>query len=429
MSRLTYGWLCWTDDPTMLSRDDGKWVLHDEPVREYLCALANAGVDEVRVLPWGVWGKRPHGLYSQFQPYEIRDGKFDLSAWNYWYFPIYRKFIEYANSYGLRVRFVWFDNCQLHGNFKNPWETNAQGITSFYGKDADAYTRTWIDRCIAEFAGLDVSWAFGNETNDPEFIGMARRVLIPAVRAHGLDPARLYYGATMTKVPWIVSDKYPDGAYIGPSTVQDLVRSEFAGAFGDEYAHKITREVHGCGVELGRGSMVDQAFFWWGEKPWVGDVDVSDDGTWNGEPNCDSEPTGATRPSARQWEATVKASRCTNFNYEHLPKGGDLGCQVNRLREIYRAIHGVYPPEKYIYVPLPPPVEYVDVPVCPVSEVLPNEYCPPAVTERFIKGAEPTAICTIHKKPKCSCWGWLWRGDFKRWWDCLFGDGPKKCKG
>jgi hypothetical protein len=34
---------------------------------------------------------------------------------------------------------------------------------------------------------------------------------------------------------------------------------------------------------------------------------------------------------------------------------------------------------------------------------------------------------------KCRCSYWFEKGgdgkrDWKRWWDCVFGDGPKKCK-
>jgi hypothetical protein len=34
---------------------------------------------------------------------------------------------------------------------------------------------------------------------------------------------------------------------------------------------------------------------------------------------------------------------------------------------------------------------------------------------------------------KCRCSYWLDKGsdgkrDWKRWWDCVFGDGPKRCK-
>jgi hypothetical protein len=423
--KLTYGWLCWSDDAAMLSRDAGTWTLHVEPVREYLCAIANAGADEVRVLPYGVWGSRPDGLLSQFSPYAIRDGRFDLATFNPDYFRIMRRIIEAANEYGLRVRFALFDNCQLAGNYKNPWETNVQRIASFYGPDADRYSRAWIERVVLEFSGLDVSYALGNETTDPEFVGMARRVLIPIVRELGLKPERLYFGATMTRVP-VVGDAYDLDA---PSTVQDLVRSEFAGAFGDDFAHKITREVHGCGAFLGIGTFADQAANWWAGKP-VGPFELSDDGEWAGASLCDREDAGHVRPSAEQWTATIKATLCKNVSYEHLPKGGNLACQVQTLRAMYRAIYGRWPVEKYAYTPLP---VMVQVAVCPDSGRLPNKYCPRTELREFEQGQEPTEVCTTHGPKDCDCRYWLESGgdkqmDVRRWWLCIMGLGPKKCR-
>ncbi|MHB8053668.1 MAG: hypothetical protein ACYDH3_00225 [Candidatus Aminicenantales bacterium] len=420
--RIAYGWLCWSDDATMLSRDSasGAWTIHIEPVRQYLCAIANAGADEVRVLPYGVWGPRPDGILSQFSPYVVNGGKFNLAEFNDYYFPIMRRFIEAANEYGLRVRFVWFDNCQLAGNYKNPWETNGQGITSFYGKPADKYSRPWIRRVVQEFTGLDVSYALGNETTDPEFVGMADRVLIPAVRELGLNPSRLYFGATMSRVAW-QGTGYDIHA---PPTVQDLVRSHFAGEFGDSFGHKIAREVHGCGVGIDPGSLAHQALWWWAGKP-VGPFELSDDGEWAGASKCDREDAGHVRPSAEQWTATIKASLCKNINYEHLPKGGDLACQVAVLRAMYRAIYDRWPTEQYVYAPL---IQMVQVAVCPDSGLLPNKYCPATELREFEQGHEPTEVCGIHKAKDCGCGGWFWRGDFRRWWDCVFGDGPKWCK-
>jgi hypothetical protein len=424
--RLTYGWLCWSGESAMLSRDAGAWTLHVETARQYLCAIANSGVDEIRVLAYDPWSQNLSDINSLFSPYVIRDGRFDLATFNDWYFPIVRRFIQAANEYGIRVRFCFFDNCQFAGSYPNPWETNVQGITSFYWPDADAYSRPFIDRCIAEFAGLDVSWAFGNENTPPEFVGMARRVLIPAVRAHNLDPSRLYFGATMTAIPWENGDYEDAGRY----TTQDLTRAAFGDEFGDDFAHRITREVHGCGAYMEPGSMYHQAVTWWAGKP-VGPFEMGDDGEWTGASLCDSEGPARTRPSPAQWTATIEASRgYSNVSgYEHCPKGGPLSCQVQVLSAMYKALHGVAPPQKYVYAPL---IQMVQVAVCPTSGLLPNQYCPRTELREFEQGHEPTAICTVHRKPDCSCGAWLdtshgRKMDFLRWIRCLFG-GPKRCK-
>ena len=43
--------------------------------------------------------------------------------------------------------------------------------------------------------------------------------------------------------------------------------------------------------------------------------------------------------------------------------------------------------------------EYVWVNICQETGMVANLYCPSVVQERFIKGNEPTEICTFHKKP------------------------------
>jgi len=108
-----------------------------------------------------------------------------------------------------------------------------------------------------------------------------------------------------------------------------------------------------------------------------------------------------------------------------LPKGGDLACQVNTLRAMYHAINGRWPVEKYVYAPLP---VMVQVDVCPTSGLLPNKYCPATELREFEQGHEPTGACAVHKAKDCKCSHWLRVLDFKRWWDCVFGDGPKRCK-
>lgn len=49
--------------------------------------------------------------------------------------------------------------------------------------------------------------------------------------------------------------------------------------------------------------------------------------------------------------------------------------------------------------PPPPPVEYVTVNLCQLTKKVINTYCPDIVTEKFVKGTEPTAQCVVHKAP------------------------------
>jgi hypothetical protein len=51
------------------------------------------------------------------------------------------------------------------------------------------------------------------------------------------------------------------------------------------------------------------------------------------------------------------------------------------------------------WTPPAPPVEYVTVKLCTLTKKLANSYCPATVTEKFVKGTEPTAQCVVHKAP------------------------------
>jgi len=49
--------------------------------------------------------------------------------------------------------------------------------------------------------------------------------------------------------------------------------------------------------------------------------------------------------------------------------------------------------------PTPPAPAYVTVTVCSESGLLPNPYCPATEARQFIKGSEPTTVCTVHHAP------------------------------
>jgi len=47
----------------------------------------------------------------------------------------------------------------------------------------------------------------------------------------------------------------------------------------------------------------------------------------------------------------------------------------------------------------PPPIEYISAKVCTASGLLPNQYCPNTKDMQFVKGKEPTTVCTTHTQP------------------------------
>jgi len=151
-------------DDAFGSFDGTRFTLDEVGLDKEAHAVANAGANFVRVFPWGGWDRHPYGKKSQFQPYMLdasRD-KWELSAFNDYYFPIMRKVFEIFNGVNMNVMFDLFEACQFHGAVLqwSPWAVNVQGVQRFWEPAADKYSKAWILRCLKEFKGYDwlVSW-------------------------------------------------------------------------------------------------------------------------------------------------------------------------------------------------------------------------------------------------------------------------------
>jgi hypothetical protein len=381
------------------SFDGTKFTLDEARLDKEDHAAANAGANFDHVFPYGVWGKHPGGKKdSQFQPYVLdtsRD-KWDLSAFNSYYFPIMRRIFEIANGVNMSVIFDWFDNCQFHGDTKkwSPWISNVQGVETFYDTDADRYTRAWILRCLDAFAGLDVIWAFGNELDNQAFPEMAERIIIPIIKSKKLDFNRMTYGAT-TRI-------------VSGDSVQDLIRQAIGDQFGPVAEKNVIMEDHGWPFT--------DSLPVWGDRPWR--KLYSDDGCYTGKSKCDTYSGQGARPSATEWGKmaldilkaypAAVSGRERLISFEHLPAGGrsdNLDCQVETIKAIsgaYRSRFGAWPSNygKHPYVP-------------PSPGPGPTPPEPPP---------EPVQDC------KCSYWLTEQKQpDIWRWLKCLFG-GEKRCK-
>jgi len=353
MRQIIYGPLCMLQDPRVVlyDRSEDWWYLDEAVVNTEFCAVANAGAVGIRIMPWGPWEAHPYGIKSQFQPYIINDDKYDLSKFNTYYFPIVKKVIQIARKYGMKTWWCWFDNCQFAGSYRrwSPWVTNLQNITTVYDSKAYPFLKTWIQRCETEFAGLDVRHAWANEGNNIGMQNLVRNVVWPMMRQYHFDPKKMTYGATMKAAPYI------NGEYLGDAGMLDQLKKITGTEFGDPTKLAIWKEVHSVG---GKGypavpNLLNQALQWWA-RPMNNGVRIwlSDDGVWDGDSACDFEAsTGRRRPSATRWAAIVKATKGygNDFTYEHLPKGGNLACQIQTLKAIYKALNGVNPIEKYHY--------------------------------------------------------------------------------
>jgi hypothetical protein len=405
-------------DDAFGSFDGKKFTLDEVGLDKEAHAVANAGANFVRVFPWGVWGQHPYGKKSQFQPYMLdtsRD-KWELSEFNSYYFPIMRKAFEIFNGVNMSVMFDLFEACQFHGAVAqwSPWAVNLQGVQRFWEPNADKYSKAWIPRCLKEFKNYEWIVSWGNETIHADIPDFTKRVIVPIIRSEKLDFKRMFYGPNMTPYRYDGNHVYarqPDNR-----SVQDLVQGIFEDEFGVAKKMDVIRPVHGCGGpcdpkdgERPYGPLLDQAIYV--NKAAVRLL-VSDDGVYNGDSKCDFDNQKRYRPSAAIWGKMVKytVGMHPNVSFEHIPHGSNLDCHVETIKAIsgaYRSIFAAWPSNygKYPYTPPPPP---------------PPPPAPPP-------GPGPTP------GPDCQCSYWLEKGgdgkrDWKRWFDCVFGDGPKRCK-
>lgn len=335
--RVCFSQLCMLGEPEFVRREKGAWILDEVAVNKLYRAIANAGAEWQRIMPWGVWGKHPEGMKSQFSPYVLDGNKFDLRRFNDYYFPIVRKVIGIAKKYRIKTWWCLADNCQFNEPYRkwSSWATNVNGVYSVYDEKAQRFFRRWIKRCLIEFATLNVGWSWGNEINDLAFIETAKEVIFPFIKSGQFEPKNCTYGACMDSVP------YMNGEYVGPHSIQDLLKKEVGAAFGDAVKEKIWREVHGVGGGWypNPPNQLHQALTWWANHPiriWL-----SDDGVFDGDSACDFEPeTGRRRPSAKRWRDIVAQTKpyTNDFVFEHQPKGGNLKCQARTVKAIDGAI-------------------------------------------------------------------------------------------
>jgi len=357
-------------------RPTDKWTLNEDAVNRLFCDVANAGATGIRVIPYNPWNAHPHGLSSQFQPYmmDFDREKFDLAHFNGWYFPLVRKYIEIAKKYGMTTWFALLDNCQFAGDYDKwcPWSNNTQGIGTFYESKAWPFVKAWFEKCLAEFAGLGVCWAWGNETNDPRMVDLVKTAILPVIRAKGLDLKNMAYGATMKEVDykpmpegWVPTPEQPRWDYYpGMAGTLDWLKKLVGDEMGDAAKFSIWKEVHSIG---GKGypkipNRLHQALYWWARPKNNGiRIWLSNDGVFDGNSTCDIEGV-KRRPSAERMAEIVKSTLvyANDFTYEHLPKTRDLACITATLRAMYKAMYGKDPVEKYHYEP---PVEPPEPPL------------------------------------------------------------------
>lgn len=312
--RIGYGLMgLLQDDAGFVTFDGKKWTFDADGFRAHIRKIKEAGADFVRTLAYGVWGSHPgQKKETQFQPYVLSGDKWNLDKFNTYYFPIVEKAMTIINEEGIIIIFDLFDNCQFHGGYRkwSPWFNNVQGITSFYGKDADKYTKAWISTWIVRRDRKKFDIIFGsNETENSAYPDFFKRIIVPYMKRGLLKPDRMTYGAT-TKIP-------------DEGSNQEKVRLIIRDTFGVAVERKIIMEDHGYPFTLSIPA--------WGKKPQ--EKLYSDDGLH-------------PRPLPSAWAARVKyilkyagADRARFVNFEHLPDSYpiDVALQVATIQAIKKA--------------------------------------------------------------------------------------------
>jgi len=360
MAERKIGWsnICILGDPLWIRRENGIWILDEVAWNIACCRAANNGAVWQRLLPYTVWSPHPDGMESQFQPYFLSGGKPDLVIFNEYYFPIVRRVMEIAKSYGIRTAFCLADNCQFLGPWKqwSPWVNNVQGIGSIYWPQAQALFRKFIDKCIIEFTPFNPYWSWGNEMNNPGFVDVANESIFFYLSNGKMAAPNCFYGATMKSAPYV------NGQYTGTAGVLDILKKDVGEEFCDALKLSIWREVHGIGEHEPTAPPphnLNQALAWWGNHPIK--IVISNDGCWKGDSVCDVEvDDGKTKrgPSAARWARIIKECRkyTNSFLFEYMPQTLDMDCQVATLRAMHIALYDAPPVEQYHYdPPLPPP--------------------------------------------------------------------------
>jgi len=429
----------WQGDP--FDTCDGITHVFDfEKFKEYARQIANTGINFWGLIPWGVWCQwlyDRYGINGVFQPYMLLGDRFDLTNWNDYYWPTVRKIVEILNDFGITVRFELYDSCQFHGPYRmySPWFKNCQDffVPSFGEQmpvEGYPYVAAFVNKALGELAGLDVMFGLGNEMMDTE---LAINCIMPIIRDHGINPARMWYGAVMAGGKYDpVAGKFALPAWDAQGIIKGRIEQVYASTqwAGESMASAkcaYIRPVHGAlakpTAEESRygftyGLAVHQALIFW-----AGNINMrfslEDDGTGDGDNIFDTDGR-LQRPDKYQWrygirfclswirdQETLAGQPLTHtpigpkITFNHLPKNIDLAIQLPVCREMCQAVEEYFNAPMYNYNRYP-------VPFIPDDPEEPEEPLPPKLVEVI--------------KDHNALWH-LIRGDFKRFWRHVRGKG------
>jgi len=456
-----------------ISKINGKWTLDAIACENYTWQISYDGCDIWRDLPWSVWGVS--NIEDVFCAFGITGGQFDLSKWNQEWFDVTKQKIIIRNLKGIRHHQELTCANELNGDESaySPWVHNIQGIKSFYEAAADVYLKAFIEKCIVEFAGLDVVYGQGNECNDWRMVRVCKDVINPTLKAHGLVPFS-YAGTFKPFFPFKYDAPAREIVQRFGLTGKDLMRDcrtvrdtpawfntltpdekeiilTVANSTTASPLHEMKKDV---GYLWGAESNIEEIVF----KPahhcsnaedeqiilmlrYDSDdtnITLSDDGAFDGHSECDwnlgTNGKMYKRPSGDEWKGMVtkviNTKKLGSVIFEHTPEKQDnLDCQAGTVAAISEAIFartGKYPENWQKY---PKPVFECNTgetktQICGDGSTIVTHTCEGG------RWVETGNVCPNPQTCKCIYYlnihdSWFGIGNFIK---CIFGAKEKYCK-
>ena len=358
---------------------DGKITLDKVKAFNRARRYTNAGVNTWRILRRGIWSI---------------DKPFDFEDEGYW--TLFKEYVEILHQP--------FQGTRGFPPGADVWIEIFDGCSEDWMYDPANYERArkLMRGMFNALGGLPyVKFGVGNEVSSPYARAFVRDCVYPEFKLASRKP--FAYGASYVR-------QNPPGSK-GPLEWQAY---ESENAFDYETMLTIYRPVHSV-KDSSSMNLIDTVKYWVEQgNPLC--VIWSVDGIWDGQNLCDRVIyNGVTqvRPSPWQiqsamnyWMNATNKFRLPNgqvkYGYEYIGKQPNADdCQVMGYLAIcdsYNAKFGVRP-ENYLRYP-----------------------------EDWVVPPEPPTPPTPPVPTDCKCRYWLKGWDLRRWWDCVFGDGPKKCR-
>jgi len=373
-----------------VSKINNVWTLDAIGFENYVWPLSYAGCDIWRDLPWSVWGVSR--IEDVFCAFGITDGKFDLSKWNEEWFEITRQKIIIKNRYGIKHSQELTCANELTGPeaVYSPWCNNIQGIKNFYEAAADVYLKAFIEKCIVEFAGLDVVYGQGNECNDWRMVRVSKDVINKTLKANNLIPFS-YAGTFKPFFPFEYDAPAREIVQRFGLPGRDLMKDCRTVRDTPEYFNTLTPDEQEIILTVANSTtasplheMKKDVGYMWGAASNIEEIVfkpahhcsnkddeqiilmllydsddtnicLSDDGAFDGHSECDwnlgTNGKMYKRPSGDEWNGMVlkvlNTKKLGEVWFEHTPeKNEDIDCQAATIEAISQSIFqktGQYP--------------------------------------------------------------------------------------